>query len=44
VSNAEIWSGVKIKAGDLELPKDTLLTVNGVECRAREAHFGGIVI
>jgi ADP-ribosyl-[dinitrogen reductase] hydrolase len=44
VSNEDIWRGVRVKSGDTVLPKDTRLFINGIECQAREAHFGGIVI
>jgi len=44
ISNADTWSGVRIDFGDTQLPEDTPLFVNGIECQAREAHLGGIVI
>lgn len=44
VSNSDMWSGVEIRASQSTLPKDTRLFVNGIECRAREARFGGIVV
>jgi hypothetical protein len=44
VSNADIWSGVRIDMSGKILAEDTALFVNGIECQAREARFGGIVI
>jgi ADP-ribosyl-[dinitrogen reductase] hydrolase len=44
LSNEDIWSGVRIRADDAVLPKDASLFASGVECRVREARFGGVVV
>jgi hypothetical protein len=43
--NAEAWSGIELCLRDSGQPIDgDRLYIQGVECVAREAHFGGVVI
>ena len=44
LANEDLWGGVRISVGDTVLSKDAKLFVNGIECRAREARFGGVVV
>ena len=42
--NEDFWGGVRVEAGGDTLPREAPLFVNGIEYRAREARFGGVVV